>query len=93
MEDEHVMIDNFCGNKSQGFFAVYDGHGGRGTVEYVSKNLHEILKKHFETTPEIHPLEAIKKTFNETDKQIAEQKNNVFWMYSCCCFNKNRKGK
>jgi serine/threonine protein phosphatase PrpC len=28
MEDESRAVDCFNGDKSQGFFAVYDGHGG-----------------------------------------------------------------
>jgi len=74
MEDEHIMMDQFGGVKDQALFAVYDGHGGRGTVEYVAKNLHEILKTQLESDPNVHPLEAIKKTFNATDTKIAENK-------------------
>lgn len=40
MEDEHVIIDSFAGNSNQGFFAIYDGHGGRETVEYLKNNFH-----------------------------------------------------
>eukprot|EP00466_Bigelowiella_natans_P018963 jgi/Bigna1/90181/estExt_fgenesh1_pg.C_640072 len=28
MEDDHIAYDNFSGESKQGFFAVYDGHGG-----------------------------------------------------------------
>mmetsp|Transcript_18693 Transcript_18693/g.30723 ORF Transcript_18693/g.30723 Transcript_18693/m.30723 type:complete len:260 (+) Transcript_18693:235-1014(+) len=43
MEDETCIIDAFGGDPSQGFFAVYDGHGGRGPVEFLSKKLHQTL--------------------------------------------------
>jgi hypothetical protein len=43
MEDESVSIDKYGGNPSQGYFAVYDGHGGREVVEYVSEHLHQVF--------------------------------------------------
>lgn len=49
MEDEAVVIDPFnveegnCDAEQWGFFAVYDGHGGRQAVEYTESKLHEIL--------------------------------------------------
>ena len=30
------MIDSFAGHDDWGFFAIYDGHGGRGVVEFVA---------------------------------------------------------
>ncbi len=42
MEDEHLVIDQYGGIKSRGFFAVYDGHGGRAAVEFVKANLHVV---------------------------------------------------
>lgn len=40
MEDDEIMIDQFCGVKNQGYFGLYDGHGGRATVDFVVKALH-----------------------------------------------------
>lgn len=42
MEDEHVVIDKFHGDSTQGFFAVYDGHGGTDAVKFVAANLHKV---------------------------------------------------
>mmetsp|Transcript_96 Transcript_96/g.143 ORF Transcript_96/g.143 Transcript_96/m.143 type:complete len:252 (+) Transcript_96:247-1002(+) len=44
MEDAHVAIDNFAGRPGQGLFAVFDGHGGRGIVDYLSKNFCNVLE-------------------------------------------------
>jgi len=44
------MIDKFAGKEGTGFYAVYDGHGGRGVVEFVAHRLNEVIfvnKKHF----------------------------------------------
>ena len=46
MEDEHVTLDCFTGSPDSAYFAIYDGHGGRGCVDMISKILHpEILEE------------------------------------------------
>ena len=40
MEDAHVTVDQYAGHPRQGYFAVYDGHGGRGVVEFIERQLH-----------------------------------------------------
>ncbi len=40
MEDDEIMVDSFCGTETQGYFGLYDGHGGRATVDFVVKALH-----------------------------------------------------
>ena len=59
MEDAHEAVDNYGGNPKQAFFAVYDGHGGRGIVEFVSQHFSQIL------------LEEL--AFDE-DRSVAEEK-------------------
>jgi|TARA_B110000208_G_C11655144_1_gene389476 serine/threonine protein phosphatase PrpC len=39
MEDAHRVVDAFDGVESQGYFAVYDGHGGRGIVDFIEHQL------------------------------------------------------
>lgn len=41
-QDEHVIVDNFGGVPEQGYFAIYDGHGGRGAVDFTAKTLHKV---------------------------------------------------
>jgi len=72
MEDEHVIIDNFGGNPDQGYFAIYDGHGGRGAVDFTAKTLHKNLLEELEKNPTISPLEALKQSYLSTDKQMGE---------------------
>ena len=37
MEDSHRVVDGFGGCAKQAYFAVYDGHGGRGVVDYIER--------------------------------------------------------
>ena len=35
-------MDAFDGVPEQGYFAIYDGHGGRPAVDFVAKTLHTV---------------------------------------------------
>jgi len=49
MEDGHKVVDPLMSGgghshaDSWGFFAVYDGHGGRQSVDYCEEKLHEVV--------------------------------------------------
>lgn len=47
MEDSAVVVDPFAfgdrGGERWGFYAVYDGHGGRQAVDYCEAKLHEVV--------------------------------------------------
>ena len=58
-EDGHCMLDRFRGKEGEGFFAIYDGHGGRGAVNIVQKSFHTIFES------ELNDLEQ--QTSSETD--------------------------
>lgn len=45
MEDTWAARDEFCDEPQWGFFAVYDGHGGREVAEYLKDNLADLLAK------------------------------------------------
>jgi len=72
MEDEHVIIDGFGGHADQGYFAIYDGHGGRGAVDFTAKNLHKNLQDILEGNPDMDPSEALRQSYLMTDKQMGE---------------------
>jgi serine/threonine protein phosphatase PrpC len=45
MEDEHRAIDGFLpGDASSAFFGIYDGHGGRGVVDYLKHSLEQNVR-------------------------------------------------
>jgi len=72
MEDEHVIVDSFGGIPDQGYFAIYDGHGGRGAVDFTARTLHKNLLEELEKNPSINPLDALKQSYLSTDKQMGE---------------------
>jgi hypothetical protein len=39
MEDDDIIVDSFCGDEKQIYVGLYDGHGGRATVDFVVKVL------------------------------------------------------
>ena len=39
------MIDKFRGKEEEGFFGIYDGHGGPMAAKYTSEVLHKVNKK------------------------------------------------
>lgn len=49
MEDGHYIADSFLqagrrgSEESWGYFAVYDGHGGRESVDYCESKLHDLV--------------------------------------------------
>jgi serine/threonine protein phosphatase PrpC len=57
MEDSELMLDRYFGSPDAAFFAVYDGHGGRETVDFVVRSLHSNvaseLRKHGLTTADM----------------------------------------
>jgi serine/threonine protein phosphatase PrpC len=91
MEDSAVVIDPFIVEDDMrdveqwGFFAVYDGHGGRQAVDYTEIKLHEILMAELRAVTPAAPRgnsggmgrwsdeaieEALTKTFIKVDDQL-----------------------
>ncbi|CAK8991142.1 unnamed protein product [Durusdinium trenchii] len=76
MEDGSKILDPFdalagaspgASGGTWGFFAVYDGHGGREAVEYCELRLHEQVAQEMKT---LGPHEALKATFQKIDSQL-----------------------
>lgn len=42
MEDAHVVSDPFDEDPMEGFYAVYDGHGGESAAKFVEQHLHKV---------------------------------------------------
>lgn len=73
MEDDEIMVDGFNGNPKQGFFGLYDGHGGRGTVDYVVKTLHLNLQQQLQRNPSVAFADAFREAYLATDGQLRRQ--------------------
>eukprot|EP00946_MAST-07B_sp_MAST-7B-sp1_P000847 g847.t1 len=74
MEDAHVTVDGFAGHPRQGYFAVYDGHGGRGVVEFLETQLHLNLETELNEAKRSRRSveECIKSAYLLTDIQTKE---------------------
>ena len=51
-----------------GYFAIYDGHGGREAVDYIERNLHRQLARQLKSGQ--NPQQALEAAFLETDAQM-----------------------
>jgi protein phosphatase PTC1 len=94
MEDDEIIVDKFCGNEKQGFFGLYDGHGGRGTVDFVVKTLHVNLQEHIKKNPNQPWAVAFKEAYLATDGQLRRQ--NILRSGSTsvtCVISVNEQGK
>ena len=87
MEDAHVTVDNFAGIEGQGYFAVYDGHGGRAIVEFVEKYLHINLEAEVKEAVESKRsfAECMKAAFLLTDIQTHKANLHVSGSTAACC--------
>mmetsp|Transcript_2381 Transcript_2381/g.4932 ORF Transcript_2381/g.4932 Transcript_2381/m.4932 type:complete len:226 (-) Transcript_2381:64-741(-) len=78
MEDAHVIVDNYGGVPTSGFFAVYDGHGGRDAVEVVAARLHESFLEELRKQGDGGSVEqAFKDAYLSTDS-ILERENILY---------------
>jgi hypothetical protein len=73
MEDDEIIIDKYCGIEYCGYFGLYDGHGGRATVDFVVKALHMNLEQHLKRNPNDNLPNAFKQSYLATDGQLRRQ--------------------
>lgn len=73
MEDDEIIVDHFCGSRSQGYFGLYDGHGGRATVDFVVKALHMNLEQQLRRNPTEALAQAFRQAYLATDGQLRRQ--------------------
>ncbi|KAJ3216549.1 Protein phosphatase 2C 1 [Dinochytrium kinnereticum] len=75
MEDAHSYLYNFGGIDGQGFFAIYDGHAGKGAAEWCGVNLHETFQSLLTENPTTPVPELLNKSFLMTDTQLSQKKS------------------
>lgn len=69
-EDDEIVVDKFCNEAKTAFFGLYDGHGGRQTVDFVVRALHMTLERVIKNSPNENLEEVMKQTYLETDSQV-----------------------
>jgi protein phosphatase PTC1 len=86
MEDAHIVADGFGGVPTQGLFGVFDGHGGRGVVDYLSAHFARNLQTELEFEPEQRSVEeCLMSTYLYTDVQTHHQGLSVSGSTAVTC--------
>ena len=100
MEDAHCVVDKFNGNPKQGFFAVYDGHGGRGIVDFVAEHYHKNFAEELNFDSERSVADCVTSAYLITDIQSRKaglmasgstavtcflQVKNGMYVFMCIC--------
>lgn len=70
MEDSHAFFYDFNSIENCGFFAIYDGHGGKSAADWCGANLHEILIENMERDPDGSIPQLLDRTFMECDDKL-----------------------
>ncbi|CAM9678279.1 unnamed protein product [Ectocarpus sp. 4 AP-2014] len=93
MEDAHETVAHFDGDPSTSFFAVYDGHGGRGTVDFVSSRLEEILAEEMRADNTSSIQERITRAYGLTDCLCKEASVLTSGATAVTCLLREQDGK
>lgn len=83
MEDGFVFVDAFGGNRTSAYFGVYDGHGGRQVVDFVTRELHESVLREMRKTNSVP--DALLQAFQATDEEIVRRNIMVSGCTACVC--------
>lgn len=70
MEDDEIMVDRFCGDPNQAYFGLYDGHGGRQTVNFVVRQLHANIEQEMRRHPDKSVEDVLTYGYLATDRQL-----------------------
>eukprot|EP00826_Nyctotherus_ovalis_P050144 TRINITY_DN6114_c0_g1_i12.p1 TRINITY_DN6114_c0_g1~~TRINITY_DN6114_c0_g1_i12.p1 ORF type:complete len:175 (-),score=59.88 TRINITY_DN6114_c0_g1_i12:505-1029(-) len=67
MEDRYVCVDQFAGFTKQGFFGVFDGHGGKDVADYCASRMPEVFMKLLKEAAMKGPEKCLEETFVKVD--------------------------
>mmetsp|Transcript_103057 Transcript_103057/g.204586 ORF Transcript_103057/g.204586 Transcript_103057/m.204586 type:complete len:281 (-) Transcript_103057:65-907(-) len=83
MEDGFVFVDQFGGRPTSAFFAVYDGHGGRQVVDFVTAELHQNVLRELRRTDSVP--DGLLQAFQATDNEMVRRNIMQSGCTACCC--------
>lgn len=78
-----MFVDKFGGNPSSAYFAVYDGHGGRQVVDFVTQELHKNVASQLRRTRSVP--DALVAAFQETDVDMCRKNIMTSGCTACVC--------
>jgi len=86
MEDEDIALQDLAVSywRHTSFFGIYDGHGGRQCVDYVTANLHDNLSLELQKDPNDVP-NAFIRAFSSTDRNMQSSGILMSGCTACCC--------
>ncbi|KAG5191135.1 phosphatase 2C-like domain-containing protein [Tribonema minus] len=73
MEDAHTAVAALGGDANTSFFAVYDGHGGRGIVDFLETRLEENLALELAAKDDAGVCKRIERAFLTTDVESKQE--------------------
>merc|ERR1719482_134964 len=83
MEDGFVFVDRFGGRDKSALFAVYDGHGGRQVVDFVTQELHQNILRELRKTVSVP--DAMVQAFHITDNDMIRRGITQSGCTACVC--------
>lgn len=72
MEDMYTAEHGFASRPGSLYAAVYDGHGGRTAVEFVTSHLHTQLERELRAAPNAPIADLMKSAFLKIDKMLLQ---------------------
>eukprot|EP00442_Polarella_glacialis_P011155 CAMPEP_0115069222 /NCGR_PEP_ID=MMETSP0227-20121206/12440_1 /TAXON_ID=89957 /ORGANISM="Polarella glacialis, Strain CCMP 1383" /LENGTH=283 /DNA_ID=CAMNT_0002455605 /DNA_START=77 /DNA_END=928 /DNA_ORIENTATION=+ len=92
MEDGFIFADCFGGKKDSAYFAIYDGHGGRQCVDYITEHLHKNLLLEMQKAIGSVP-DAMIRAFSDTDRNMYNSGIQTSGCTACSCVLQKEEGK
>ena len=72
MEDDMAVVERFAGDADNLYVGVYDGHGGRGAVDFVVAHLHTALANEWKASRGADAHGCFGRAFAKIDKMLAQ---------------------
>ena len=90
MEDDRTVVEGFGGRADCLFAAVYDGHGGRLAVDFITAHLHESLAAELRASGHGDMQGCLSRAFLKTDRMLLQAGTfRVGSTAACCVFERD----
>ena len=90
MEDDRAVVEGFGGRADRLFAAVYDGHGGRLAVDFITTHLHEVLAAELRASRDTDMQGCLSRAFLKTDRMLLQAGTfRVGSTAACCVFERD----